>query len=165
MCVPYWWCTKHAQLIMGTWPIYKKHFLQLILTKKTFHLIKYLLATFIFVLSFQSVLVLIGSGQRASLLWRIMWSRRNPGERQCSTQKRLWQIQSAWDAAQNFLARLCMLYFFINTFYEYLQHAINSNHLWWYDMGHAMNVRLSCYLVLLSNYSKTRKQDRPTFVT
>ena len=35
MCVPYWWCTKHAQLIMGTWPIYKKHFLQLILTKKT----------------------------------------------------------------------------------------------------------------------------------
>ena len=31
MCVPYWWCTKHAQLIMGTWPIYKKHFLQLIL--------------------------------------------------------------------------------------------------------------------------------------
>ena len=48
MCVPYWWCTKHAQLIMGTWPIYKKHFLQLILTKKTFHLIKYLLATFIF---------------------------------------------------------------------------------------------------------------------
>ena len=57
MCVPYWWCTKHAQLIMGTWPIYKKHFLQLILTKKTFHLIKYLLATFIFVLSFQSVLV------------------------------------------------------------------------------------------------------------
>ena len=48
MCVPYWWCTKQAQLIMGTWPIYKKHFLQLILTKKTFHLIKYLLATFIF---------------------------------------------------------------------------------------------------------------------
>ena len=33
---------------MGTWPIYKKHFLQLILTKKNFHLIKYLLATFIF---------------------------------------------------------------------------------------------------------------------
>ena len=49
MFVPYWWCTKHAQLIMGTWPIYKKHFLQLILTKKNnFHLIKYLLATFIF---------------------------------------------------------------------------------------------------------------------
>ena len=24
MCVPYWWCTKHAQLIMGTWSIYKK---------------------------------------------------------------------------------------------------------------------------------------------
>ena len=56
MWVPYWWCTKHAQLIMGTWPIYKKHFLQLILTKKI-HLIKYLLATFIFFLSFQSVLV------------------------------------------------------------------------------------------------------------
>ena len=64
MCVPYWWCTKHAQLIMGTWPIYKKHFLQLILTKKNFHLIKYLLATFIFVLSFQSVLVGIGERQR-----------------------------------------------------------------------------------------------------
>ena len=48
MCVYYWWCTKHAQLIMGPWPIYKKHFLQLILTKKTFHLIKFLLATFIF---------------------------------------------------------------------------------------------------------------------
>ena len=30
MCFLYWWCTKHAQLIMGTWPIYKKHFLQLI---------------------------------------------------------------------------------------------------------------------------------------
>ena len=30
MCFPYWWCTKHAQLIMGTWPIYEKHFLQLI---------------------------------------------------------------------------------------------------------------------------------------
>ena len=59
MCVPYWWCTKHAQLIMGTWPIYKKHFLQLIFTKKNFHLIKYLLATFIFVLSFQSVLVVL----------------------------------------------------------------------------------------------------------
>ena len=42
---------------MGTWPIYKKHFLQLILTKINFHLIKYLLATFIFFLSFQSVLV------------------------------------------------------------------------------------------------------------
>ena len=35
---------------MGTWPIYKKHFLQLILTKKNFHLIKYLLATFFFFL-------------------------------------------------------------------------------------------------------------------
>ena len=56
MCVPYCWCTKHAQLIMGTWPIYKKHFLQLILTKKSFHLIKCLLGTFIFFLSFQSVL-------------------------------------------------------------------------------------------------------------
>ena len=48
---------------MGTWPIYKKHFLQLILKKKkkkkNFHLIKYLLATLIFFLSFQSVLVLI----------------------------------------------------------------------------------------------------------
>ena len=34
---------------MGTWPIYKKHFLQLILTKNNnFHLIKYFLATFIF---------------------------------------------------------------------------------------------------------------------
>ena len=33
-CVSPWWCTKHAQLIMGTWPIYKKHFLQLILTKR-----------------------------------------------------------------------------------------------------------------------------------
>ena len=53
MCVPYWWCTKHAQLIMGIWPIYKKHFLQLILTKtKNFHLIKYLLATLIFLNSF-----------------------------------------------------------------------------------------------------------------
>ena len=47
---------------MGTWPIYKKHFLQLILTKKTFHLIKYLPATFIFVLSFQSVLVYAWNG-------------------------------------------------------------------------------------------------------
>ena len=58
MCVPYWWCTKHAQLIMGTWPIYKKTLPTTDLNKKkTFHLIKYLLATFIFFLSFQSVLV------------------------------------------------------------------------------------------------------------
>ena len=34
MYFPYWWCTKHAQLIMGTRPIYKKHFVQRILTKK-----------------------------------------------------------------------------------------------------------------------------------
>ena len=26
MCSRYWWCTKHAQLIMGTWPIYKKKY-------------------------------------------------------------------------------------------------------------------------------------------
>ena len=45
----------------GPWPIYKN--LQLILTKKNFHLIKYLLATFIFLLSFQSVLVRTGLGQ------------------------------------------------------------------------------------------------------
>ena len=32
MCFPWTWFTKHAQLIMGTWPIYKN--LQLILTKK-----------------------------------------------------------------------------------------------------------------------------------
>ena len=59
MCVPYWWCTKHAQLIMGTWPIYKKTLptTDLNKKKKPFHLIKYLLATFIFFLSFQSVLV------------------------------------------------------------------------------------------------------------
>ena len=24
MCFPYWWCTKLAQLITGTWPSYKK---------------------------------------------------------------------------------------------------------------------------------------------
>ena len=46
MCFPWTWFIKHAQLIMGTWPIYKN--LQLIITKKNFHLIKYLLATFIF---------------------------------------------------------------------------------------------------------------------
>ena len=45
---------------MGTWPIYKKT--QTFPTtdlnkKKDFHLIKYLLTTFIFFLSFQSVLV------------------------------------------------------------------------------------------------------------
>ena len=35
--------------IMSTWPIYKKHFLQLILEKENnFHLIKHLLTTFIF---------------------------------------------------------------------------------------------------------------------
>ena len=45
-CFPYWWCTEHAQLIMGTWSIYKKkHFLQLILIKTNFHLIKCLLTT------------------------------------------------------------------------------------------------------------------------
>ena len=70
-CVPYWWCTKHAQLIMGTWPIYKKHFLQLILTKKNFHLIKYLLATFIFVLSFQSVLVSFCTGMHHEYFFEV----------------------------------------------------------------------------------------------
>ena len=65
MCFPWKWFTKHAQLIMGTWPIYKN--LQLILTKKPFHLIKYLLATFIFFLSFQSVLVYIVSRYIESL--------------------------------------------------------------------------------------------------
>ena len=53
---------------MGTWPIYKKHFLQLILTKKNFHLIKYLLVTFIFVLSFQFVLVSLVPGHIKSLI-------------------------------------------------------------------------------------------------
>ena len=48
MCFPYWWCTKHAQLIMGTWPIYKKTLPTNDLNKKNFHLIKYLLTTFIF---------------------------------------------------------------------------------------------------------------------
>ena len=46
MCVPYWWCTKHAQWAPG-------RFIKTLRTtdlkkKKTFHLIKYLLATFIF---------------------------------------------------------------------------------------------------------------------
>ena len=57
--VCYWWCTKHAQLIMGTWPIYKKTLTTNDLNKKNFHLIKYLLTTFIFFLSFQSVLVVL----------------------------------------------------------------------------------------------------------
>ena len=34
-----------------------------------------------------------------------------------------------------------------------------------HDMGQVSKVRLSCYLLLLSNDSKTRWQDRPTFVT
>ena len=36
VCFPYWWCTKHAQLIAGTWQIYKKHFLPLKKWKPTF---------------------------------------------------------------------------------------------------------------------------------
>ena len=49
MCFPYWWCTKHAQLIMATWPIYKQNTsYNWSKQKKTFHLIKYLLRTFIF---------------------------------------------------------------------------------------------------------------------
>ena len=55
ICLPYWWCTKHAQLIMGIWPIYKNTLLITDLNKKL-SLIKYLLTT-IFFLSFQSVLV------------------------------------------------------------------------------------------------------------
>ena len=43
---------------MGTWPIYKKHFPQLILTEKPFHLIKHLLATFIFSFLFNLYLCL-----------------------------------------------------------------------------------------------------------
>ena len=34
MCFPYWWCTKHAQLIMGTWPIYKQTLLTADMNKK-----------------------------------------------------------------------------------------------------------------------------------
>ena len=36
---------------------------------------------------------------------------------------------------------------------------------WNFDMGQVMKVRLSCYLILLSNDSKTKEQDRPIFVT
>ena len=58
MCFLYWWCTKHAQLIMGTWPIYQKNTsYNWSKQQKNFHLIKYLLTTFISFLSFQSVLV------------------------------------------------------------------------------------------------------------
>ena len=56
MYFPYWWCTKHAQLVMGTWPIYKKHFVQRILTKKK-KFDKISPHDFYFFLSFQSVLV------------------------------------------------------------------------------------------------------------
>ena len=48
MSFPYWWCTKHAQLIMGTWLIYKKNTSYNWSKQKNFHLIKYLLTTFIF---------------------------------------------------------------------------------------------------------------------
>ena len=48
---------------MGTWPIYKKHFLQLILTKKTFHLIKYLLATLFFSFLFNLYLYIYNTGK------------------------------------------------------------------------------------------------------
>ena len=51
---------------MGTWPIYKKTLPTTDLTKKPFHLIKYLLATFIFFLSFQSVLVYVGGWRCAA---------------------------------------------------------------------------------------------------
>ena len=48
-----------------------------------------------------------------------------------------------------------------------LAHADKTQHIEtsWLYMGQVMKVCLSCYLVLLSNDSKTRKQDRPTFVT
>ena len=106
MCVHYWWCTEHAQLIMGTWPIYKKHFLQLILTKKTFHLIKYLLATFIFVLSFQSVLVYYGSSiGRAEILsrnwklnpWLLIFSQR------CTSHNHKRNSPKFWDTIKPFM--------------------------------------------------------------
>ena len=45
MCFPYLWCTQHAQLIIGTWPIYKKTLPTTDLNKKNFHWIKYLLTT------------------------------------------------------------------------------------------------------------------------
>ena len=57
MCFPYWWCTKHAHLIMGILPIHKKTLPTNDLNKNTFYLIKYVLTTFIFFLSFWSVLV------------------------------------------------------------------------------------------------------------
>ena len=61
MCFPYWWCTKHVQLIMGTWPIYKKRKKTLLTTdlnksKRSFDKISP--HDFYFFLSFQSVLVL-----------------------------------------------------------------------------------------------------------
>ena len=64
------WCTKHDQLIMGTWPIYKKNTSYNWSKQKNFHLIKYLLTTFIFFLSFQSVLVIVTFGICPSVMFR-----------------------------------------------------------------------------------------------
>ena len=46
MCFPYWWCTKHAQLIMRTWPITKNTSYNW--SKKNLQLIEYLLTTLFF---------------------------------------------------------------------------------------------------------------------
>ena len=77
MCVPYWWCTKHAQLIMGTWPIYKKHFLQLILTKKpSFDKISdrdFYFFSFLFNLYLLSIIIMYGGWFKTGTSWSRYW--------------------------------------------------------------------------------------------
>ena len=57
MCFPYWWCTKHAQLWAPDRFTKKKTSYNWSKQQKSFHLIKYLLTTFISFLTFQSVLI------------------------------------------------------------------------------------------------------------
>ena len=59
MCVPYWWCTKHAQLIMGNLADLQKTLPTTDLNKKKLSFDKISPRDFYFFLSFQSVLVYI----------------------------------------------------------------------------------------------------------
>ena len=88
---------------MGTWPIYKKTLPTTDLNKKkNFHLIKYLIATFIFFLSFQSVLVSVVTGFFSwdkSLLENQPWSLLNSALRG-------WVVTSG-SPTRNFEASWC----------------------------------------------------------
>ena len=90
----------------------KKHFLQLIKWKKPFHLVKYLLTTFIFFLSFQSVLVACSMGSSTAQGVKITGVCRSPPLPDGIGRRRLAALSGLPDSAtrrQIFFCSYCMI--------------------------------------------------------